>query len=179
MPRLFVAIEVPADVQARLDALEDERLKARWVPSANRHLTLKFIGQVDAEAVQDIVDKLGRVESRPVMVVLRGLHVFPSNRRPRILVAAVEPDEVLATLHRDIEQVLQEIGIPRETKSYRPHITVARLKHERPERIREFMREKSPSVVAAFVASRFRLYESMLKPTGAAYSVRSEFALTT
>lgn len=179
MPRLFVAIEVPVDVQTRLDTLEDERLKARWVPSGNRHLTLKFIGQVAPDAVEHISDALARVAAPPVTVALRGLHVFPSYRRPRILVATVEPDDVLGTLHRDVEQELQEIGIPRETKSYRPHITVARLKHERPETVREFVRDKSPSIAASFVATGFRLYESVLKPTGASYGVRSEFSLTT
>ena len=54
--RIFLAIELSAELRSRLGELQDDlrqRLRAaRWVPTANLHLTVRFVGEVTTPGAQ-------------------------------------------------------------------------------------------------------------------------------
>ena len=89
--RAFIAIELPESVKALLDQVQQElkslRLKARWVRAANIHLTLKFLGDIDAGDI----DKIGRemagtaAASAPLALKIVGIGFFPGIKRPRVV----------------------------------------------------------------------------------------------
>ena len=60
--RLFLAFEVPPRVRAavaeRLAAVRDGLPAARWVPKANLHLTLVFLGDTAREAILPLGQRL-------------------------------------------------------------------------------------------------------------------------
>ena len=177
MHRLFVAVDPPPALSVQLIALEDPDLAARWSPAGNHHLTLKFIGNVDSDKRDDVAHALAQIEGPAPRVLLNRLAVFPSWRRPSVLVLMAESDDALLALHQNVEDVLHERGIERETKPFRPHVTLARFKNASPPAVRAYVRDTALPRFAPFRATTFRLYESVTKPTGAEYTAIAEYPL--
>jgi RNA 2',3'-cyclic 3'-phosphodiesterase len=185
--RLFVALETLSAVRENLATLIDElreadapssKTKARWVRSENLHVTLKFIGHVDGGRLEAIRAALAEVRSdAPVEVRFGGLGFFPNDRRPRVFWAGVEGSPNLATLAGEIDARLSRVGIPRETRAFAPHLTLARFD---PPGISEALRAAAQKNGAREFGSvrtgEFHLFESKTRPTGAEYTHLSSFS---
>ena len=97
--RLFTAIDIPPDVKATLATLLDRLrplAKLSWTPLEKLHITTKFIGEWPdkPEPLDELKRVLASVKApAPVDIVIRGL-----GRLPRVLYAAVEPNEGLTAL---------------------------------------------------------------------------------
>src|SRR5436305_8214554 len=126
MPRLFTALEIPAQTGLSLSMLRGGLPGARWIDPENYHLTLRFIGDIDDGLARDIAGLLGRVQREPFELRLDGLSSF-GGRKPRALVAAASPATPLIDLHAEHERLLQRLGLEPEGRKYTPHVTLARL----------------------------------------------------
>jgi 2'-5' RNA ligase len=185
--RLFLALEIPSAVRENLAALINElravdasssKNKARWVRAENLHVTLKFIGHVDAGKLDAIRAALAEVRSdAPVELRFRGLGFFPNDRRPRVLWAGVEGSPNLVALAGEIDARLSKLGIPRETRDFAPPLTLARFD---PPGISEELRAAAQKNVAREFGNvrtgEFHLFESKTRPTGAEYTRLSSFS---
>jgi 2'-5' RNA ligase len=185
--RLFVALEIPSAVRENLAALMNElraadasssKNKARWVRPENLHVTLKFIGDVDAGKLDAIRASLAEVRAdRSVELRFRGLGFFPNENRPRVLWAGMEASPNLATLAADIDARLEKLGIPRETREFSPHLTLARFDPRGiSEKLRATALENATREFGAVRSSEFHLFESKTRPTGAEYTRLSSFS---
>jgi RNA 2',3'-cyclic 3'-phosphodiesterase len=185
--RLFVALEIPAAVRDNLAALINElraadasssKNKARWVRPENLHVTLKFIGNVDAGKIDPIRDALAEVCSGSAVALhFRGLGFFPNEKRPRVLWAGIEASPNLAPLAASIDARLEKSGIPRETREFSPHLTIARF--DPPgisEKLRAAAQEHAAREFGAVRTGEFHLFESKTRPTGAEYTRLSSFS---
>jgi RNA 2',3'-cyclic 3'-phosphodiesterase len=179
MVRLFVALDLPENVrQALRESIEPLKTacpKARWVRPEMMHVTLKFIGHIEAEKLDSVLAALLPVRSeQPVEMEFRGLGFFPSERRPRVVWCRVEASANLAALAADIESSLDPIGIASESREFIPHLTLARLD---PEKVPQGSVEKLVHAASELKATdfgsshdaEFYLFESILKPSGAEY----------
>jgi 2'-5' RNA ligase len=185
--RLFVAVEIPEAVRQVLRAwirpLEAAYPGARWVPVANLHVTLKFIGDAHADSLEETRAALRTVrQPQAIEIRFRGAGFFPNERRPRVLWAGVEAGPELESLARAIDSALEPTGIARETRNFRPHLTVARFPEKSDAggvgRIRGTLAAASaPDFGAARVAD-FHLYRSVLNPSGAEYTRLDSFDFT-
>jgi 2'-5' RNA ligase len=177
MPRLFIALDVPAAVRESLVVLRDDDLDgARWTKPEQLHCTLRFLGDTPEEQVPEIEAALARIDAPPSLSLeISGLTAFPSRRRPRVLVARVTPTDELMDLQRQIEAAVQELGVEPENRPFRPHVTVARLKRADAAAVHDWLR--THIVEAAFEADAFHLYASVLKPSGAVHERLASFAL--
>ncbi len=173
MPRLFVALDVPADVRDALAALRTDLDGVRWTRPAQLHLTLRFLGDTDAARIPDLEAALAEIAAPRLALRLGGLTAFLSPRRPRVLVARVAPDEALAELQRQIEEAVQALGWEPEERPFRPHVTLARLKHADPRAVRTYLGTRT--VGAAFTADAFHLWASTLRPAGALHERLASF----
>jgi 2'-5' RNA ligase len=186
--RLFVALEIPSEVRGNLAALIEElraleapnspyAKKMHWVRPENLHVTLKFIGAAPAEKLDAIRNTLSCVASPHIVEVrFRGLGTFPNEKRARVFWAGVEGTPNLATLADDVDVQLGKAGFPRESRSYSPHLTLARL--EPPSVAREFQAALQKNAAREFGVLRtaeFHLIESKLKSTGAEYTTLQSF----
>jgi 2'-5' RNA ligase len=185
--RLFVALEIPPGVRDNLAALIEElraagastsKHRARWVPAENLHVTLKFIGNVDAGRVDAIRAALGEVRSgNAVELSFRGLGFFANEKRPRVLWAGIAASPNLAPLAGEIDARLAKLGIPGETREFAPHLTLARFD---PPGISEGLRAATQkNATREFGVARtgeFHLFESKTRPTGAEYTGLSSFS---
>ena len=185
--RLFVALEIPTAVRGNLASLiEDLRAadaaaaknKARWVRPENLHVTLKFIGNVDAGKLEAIRGSLSGVSTGgDVELRFRGVGFFPSEKRPRVLWAGIGASPNLAPLAAGIDVRLEKLGIARETRGYAPHLTLARF--DPPgisEKLRAAALENAAREFGTVHAHEFHLFESKTRPTGAEYTRLSSFS---
>ena len=126
MPRLFTGLEIPAEIGQTLSNLRGGLPGARWIDPENYHVTLRFIGDIDGMSANEIASMLFRVNRKPFEVKLQGLQSF-GGRKPRAVVAAVEPSRPLIELQAELERMMQRIGLDPEGRKFTPHVTLARL----------------------------------------------------
>ncbi|HEX9955201.1 MAG TPA: RNA 2',3'-cyclic phosphodiesterase [Allosphingosinicella sp.] len=174
MHRLFVAIRPPEPVRAQLLDLMEGMAEARWQDEEQLHLTLRFIGEVDARTAEDIDTALGAVRHPPFDLALAGLGAFERRGQPTALWAGVAPHEPLKALHKKVDHALQQAGLAPERRAYLPHITLARFG-----RGAGSLQPLLVRTVASppFPVTEFRLYESRLTPTGAIYTPVAHYSL--
>jgi 2'-5' RNA ligase len=187
--RLFVALEIPVAVRDNLAAqikelrdlpapLADKRL--RWVRPENLHVTLKFIGEVEAAKLDGIRSALTAIGvGAPVGLDFRGLGFFPAEEYPRVLWAGLKAWGNLPVLARDIDRALEGQGIARDERAFTPHLTLARFESRGfDEKLRAAIQKNSEREFGAFEAREFHLIQSRLKPSGAEYTSLAAFPLT-
>jgi RNA 2',3'-cyclic 3'-phosphodiesterase len=139
--RLFVAISLGETIERRareaMERLKGLAPRARWVPPANLHLTLSFLGEVGAERVPALSDALMRVAERhaPLTLAIRGGGGFGAPSHPRVLWADVGGDtEALKELQADVARAMKEMGFELEERAYTAHLTLARARAPRGDR---------------------------------------------
>lgn len=186
--RAFIAVELPDAVRAALSASQG-RLGAKqhpyvkWVDPGGIHLTLKFLGNIDADKVSPITEAIAGAAQgvSPFRLQLGGLGAFPNPRRPNVIWVAVTGDvERLASLQRGIDRFLVPLGFSPESRLFTPHLTLGRLRErasasER-ESIGESLTTAKPDEVP-FQAGEVSLMRSTLTPSGAIYSRLSSVLL--
>ncbi len=125
--RCFIALKPDAPTTQRL--LQVPRVgRSRPVAHDDVHLTLAFVGDMSAEAVAAVGERLAGLRPAALGALApQGLALWPTPQRARVVVAVYEIDEVLAELHARVLSVLEALGLSVEMRRYRPHITVARL----------------------------------------------------
>jgi 2'-5' RNA ligase len=177
--RLFVALDLPQavrqDFRELIARLKKDCPGARWVRPEGIHVTLKFIGNTDEKNFNSICAALAPIRSeQSVEMEFRGLGFFPNERRPRVLWCGVEASASLASLAADIGRALEPLGMPRESREFVPHLTLARLQpgKDSPKDVQNLVRAAHEVEKRSFGSARameFYLFESILKPTGAEY----------
>jgi len=176
MPRLFTALEIPAEIGQSLAMLRGGLPGARWVEPENYHLTLRFIGDVDGAVARDIASLLGSVTRRQFNLRLGGLSSF-WGRKPRAVVAAVEPSPPLLELQSEHERLLQRIGLEPEGRKYTPHVTLARLRETSSRQVADYLAVRQPYRSNPFRAPRFVLFSSRASVGGGPYVVEAAYPL--
>jgi 2'-5' RNA ligase len=184
---LFVALEIPQTVREQLSAIRGKFRKPnsqmRWVRPEHFHVTLKFIGEVAAENVQEITAALQAVHrDAPVQLCFRGLGWYWNAKGFGMLFGKIECGDALAALAAQVDQSLQPLGIAPEEGAYLPHLTLARCKslqhHLRstiPADLLAVTKEVEGFEFGTLLAHEFRLMESKLGPGGSKYSTVATF----
>lgn len=181
--RLFACLPFPAHVQgqiadyARSLVPAFDRAHPVWVPQENLHLTLHFFGEVGAQTAARLQALLDEAAGFcPALQLATGkLSVLPSLRAPRVLYIAtdIQPAEALAKLVGRMRAIAAQIGAETETRPWKAHLTLARLKMP-------LMPELSSLPAPpgfTFSIDSFELMQSRLKPSGAVYSPMKRYLL--
>ena len=177
MIRLFVAIELPDAVRARLARMCAGVPGARWAAPENMHLTLRFIGEVEEPLVEELVDSLAHVRAPVFELFVETLGAFDAGGPPHTLWAGVRPDERLHRLQAKIERATVGCGLKPEGRRYTPHVTLARLKGTTTEAVVQFLAANQPLREGPFPISEFAMFSSFLGRSGAIHQVEAVFAL--
>ena len=178
MPRLFVAIDFPEEIRQRLSILCCGLPGARWTDPEHLHLTLRFIGDVDAQAFRDIREILVSVRSPSFALHLQGVGFFPPRGNPRVLWAGINPCEPLIRLRNRIESLLVGSGLEPEGRKFSPHVTLARLKNTPGTRIGAFLAHNGLFMTEEFQINNFFLYSSILNSKGAKHFIEQDYPLS-
>jgi 2'-5' RNA ligase len=178
--RLFIGVELDDRVRAAAAATAGalarqlgSRVDARWIPGANLHITLVFIGEVEEARGAEILKALDRPFVTPGFDLhLARIGAFPPSGPPRVLWMGVGAGtESLIDLYGELAERLAALGIPRERRRYSPHLTIARVKTVRG---RDYAGLRTMLGRAAAEAGRCRVqhvtvFRSRLSPKGAAH----------
>ena len=174
--RVFIGVELDEQVQVRaaeipaaLRSREGHGLDARWIPAADLHITLWFLGEIAEASLPD----LGKpVRTQTFDLAVAGLGAFPGSGVPRAIWLGVQAGwKQLVELHADLAPRVQSLGIEPERRAYAPHLTIARVKAARREdlsRIRDALRE-TPADAGMCRVSAVTVFRSRLSPKGPSY----------
>ena len=179
--RLFVAIEIPADIRERIadyvSPVRPRLANTRWVPPEGSHITLKFLGNIADERRHAIEGALQKVHASRFRLSLQDVGMFPNARSPRVLWVGIDSGPELAALAQEVDAALARLGFERENRPFTPHVTLARFKEGgKKQNVASALPESQPSF-GTMTAPEFHLYESKLSPQGARYSKLASFAL--
>lgn len=189
--RLFVALDLPEDVRAGLEAwqareLTDEAI--RPVAPQALHVTLCFLSYHPEKKIEEIAGIVTGVEPRPVELRLEPEPVPLPKGRPRLF-AVDAPSEAAIALQQELSDTLEAKRFYKpEKRPFWPHVTVARVRSERgsrakgrkrgkPMQVADFPGRLPEELLGSFAAPRLALYRSHLRPTGAEYVRLAELNL--
>jgi len=176
--RLFTALDLPDALRTDLAALRaPDALDARWTAPEQYHVTLRFIGDASPERADRLAARLARVQAPVAEGVPYGLDVLPSRQRPSVLVVGLERTESLLAVYDAVSEALESEGLDPEPRSYRPHVTLARVRDCSAETVHRFLDQHGADALPRFRAEAFHLYESTLTPDGALHDRRAAFSL--
>jgi len=184
--RAFVAVKISEDVRNALwgiiGELQGSRVDVRWVRSANLHITLKFLGNVETARIPAVEEALrkGGAGLAPFSLPVRGIDALPNPKYPRIVYADLADERgSLKKLAESVCAELEPLGFEPEKRDFLPHLTLGRVKSFRGKtmlmmKIREYHNRE----IGSILVKDFLLMKSELKPGGAIYSDIARIPLT-
>jgi 2'-5' RNA ligase len=177
MPRLFAGLEVPEEIAETLAMLRGGLPGARWIEPEDYHVTLRFIGDIDRTSAEEIASMLVRINRKPFEVTVQGLASF-GGKKPRAVVASVQPTRPLLELQGELERLMQRLGLGPDARKFTPHITLARLRDVSAQDVADYLSLRGYYPTKVFTASRFVLFSSRASTGGGPYVVEDSYALT-
>lgn len=150
MARIFLALTLEKDLNDQIIELKKE-LKSgllkdsniSWQRNDQHHLTIYFIGEIEPEQLAEMSEALSdmNLKSFSGLVDITGISFFP-NEDSQVLAALVKASPQLNSLHKEVENIVINIGLGTDLKAYKPHITLGRFKEiKRPQYEFEIFKE--------------------------------------
>ncbi len=193
--RLFIALDITDDIRTRItrfmEGVAGFATDARWAKPESMHVTLKFIGEEPDAAVENIKQALSSIDAATSEIKFRGYGFFPTPKSARVFWVGMECGPQVAALAAAIDDKLSALGIPKETRAFSPHLTLARSaagsgsprrsKSDRPNRVFQHLQEKLSALptpeFGTMIPRQFFLYQSQLSPKGSKYTKLAKFDL--
>jgi 2'-5' RNA ligase len=178
LKRLFVGLELPDSCRETLTLINPGLKGVRWIPAEQMHLTMSFLGDVEAEAEARLHEALSEVHVPPFFLPIRGVGTF-GGQRPTVLWAGVGKGHPhLFALHKHVQDAVFRAGLEPDLRSFHPHITLARLHGVSASALRPFLRANEDAEFGLFEVKDFVLFSSVLAPGGSIYTpeLRRELA---
>ena len=183
--RTFLALPLSEQVVGRLadaqQSLSAAGAQVRWVARENLHLTLKFLGNVEEADTAEVCRLAGEVAAavEPFDFAVTALEAVPPRGALRMIWAGVvEPTGALARLQRSAEDAYEQMGFEKETRPYRPHLTLGRVKSGRNvAELRAAAERFAETDFGTTPAGEVIVFESRLTPTGPIYSPLTRAAI--
>lgn len=182
--RVFIGIKFDestrADIEKFLKPFKKIGTPIKWVKPENVHLTLKFIGEVSPEKFAQIEDAITSSDFAVGAFDLKivGCGKFGRGSELNIFWIGIDKNEKIENLYQKIEDALQKVGISREEREFKPHLTVGRNKKRfnfKP--LFQMIGEKADLPLSQFQVKAFQIFKSELFPTGPVYTVLKEISL--
>ena len=198
--RLFVAFALPSDVARRLRRIIAElrphsqlgggRNSVKWVDADKIHLTIKFLGATPPEKIDSIVSAVGgaidsainqalqndETKDKPMIYSIESVGAFPNVKRPRVLWVNLDGDsQRLRNFVSNIEEALERIGFPKEKHSFKPHLTLGRVREREDVSALAKILESYKFETIPVTLDRVVLFKSDLRPTGPIYTPLNEW----
>ena len=193
--RLFVALDIDESIREGIARFAEGVSRfapdARWVKPESLHVTLKFVGEQPDSALAAIKQALAAINGTAIEIHFHGYGFFPTAKAARVFWIGMQAGPQPAALAAAVDQATATLGVPKEDRAYRPHLTLARgsggsgsprqLKGDGPNRAFQHLQERLSAMPApafgTLTAHEFFLYQSQLSPKGSKYTKLERFAL--
>ena len=177
--RVFLALDLDQPIKSQLLRLQNRLDKigadVRWVNSEHLHLTMKFLGEITDQMAADVCRLCQNVsaEFEPFEFDVRAAGCFANHGRPRVIWVGVEdPSGSVRRLHERIEKTLGPLGLRRERRAFKPHITLGRVRSaQNAIELRAEVVKNSNFQAGIAQASEITIYSSELTPQGPLHTV--------
>ena len=178
--RLFISLNLPVDIIEQIILIRDEiwgDKNLKWEPKEKLHLTIKFIGDVSSQIIDDISNELAFIENySSIKCEIKNFGFFYRDNKPKILWVGLETDVFLKRLIKELNDRLNKFSIPIEKRKFNPHITLLRIKNDPGNNfVNNFKNFTFKPIL--FKANSISLYKSILHPEGSIYSEIKNYKL--
>lgn len=188
--RTFIAIELPNEIKEFLsktqEQLKSSEADVKWVAPQNIHLTLKFLGEVDDNKLDEVKQVMDNAACACASFQGRisAIGAFPKIDFPRVIWLGIDPgDSETKEIAKTLEDALEKAGIPKEDRPFSSHITLGRVRsnmnRERLVRSLKDSQERMGEKKLEFTVTKITLFKSTLTPKGPVYEALKESALKT
>ncbi len=173
--RVFIAVDLTEQLKDPIIKMQRDFMGAgvdmKPVEPENLHITLRFIGEITKDLVEEVKKRLSNVRYSQFTIRIRGVGAFPSIDRPRVIWVGIEEGaRDLMNLHELIMKLTGDIG-ERDERGFVPHLTIARVKYVRNrERYMEVVKRYEGMDFGTQVVDSIKLKRSVLTPRGPIYS---------
>lgn len=175
--RAFVAVEISSEAKNEIERiikyLKTSKIEAKWVDPAVMHGTLKFLGSVEIENIYNIAFRMRDILSKmdPFKISLSAIGTFPENKHPRAVWVGIDDKKrVMEKLHIEINKLIKEEGIISENRTFKPHITLCRIKSPKnTPRLSGLIKAVKILPIVSFI-SEIVIFRSDLSPEGAVHT---------
>ena len=179
---MFIAIPIPEPVRDEIIRVQRDlqllapRGAVRWTRPDQFHLTLRFLGDVPADGVEDLKKSVGAVcrNARPLSLRAEGVGFFPNPRSPRVIWVGIDDREGrLGDLQKQIETVAGQFSSEPGEKNFTGHVTLGRLKNPRPADTRDLAtraQSLEKRLFGEWPAHEIEIIRSELSPAGARHT---------
>ncbi len=173
MQRLFIAVEIPKKVQQEVARIQQLLRKANlfdanYTDPDTIHITLKFLGDVQHDAITTIHQCLQNITVRSMQAQLDYVDFFASGTHIKIIYLNILCAE-LSLLAQEIDNVLQDMFVIEE-RDFVSHVTLARVKNVYDQEACIQMLKDIQVEPITFSIDSFILKKSELTPEGPIYS---------
>ena len=175
--RLFVALDLPWEVKEELGDLSCSLAGARWVPTDNFHLTLRFIGEASRLQAEEIDYALAALRGRSFSFALSGLGWFEKNGRVNTVYVGLERNADLARLQTKVETALLRVGLQPDRRRFTPHVALARMEQPVTPELARFVQANNLYRSVPIRADNVTLFSSFLGKDSPTYTPEAEYAL--
>jgi len=158
-----------------MEALADERIS--WVNPKNYHVTLRFLGDTDVTAIQQIKEALQSEVKLPLesSLQLKGPGSFGPRKKPRVIWLGFEQDEPFLSLRAGADRALEKCGWPLSDQPFRAHLTLGRVRSLKdPDRYYEINEQIKETFTGRAEVDRMVFYRSELGESGPTYTALKE-----
>jgi 2'-5' RNA ligase len=177
MIRLFAAIAIPAEIGEGLVRRQSGLPAARWRPTEAFHITLRFAGEIDEAVADDLDAALSVVGGEALTLSLEGVGAFQDGADVHAVWAGVAENPALRQLAARCERAARRAGLAPDKRVWRPHVTLAYLRHAEPARVAAWIQGHNLLKSPPFRVTSFGLYSSHLGADGARYQLEREYPL--
>ena len=180
--RVFIAVELPAELKKELSEVEGQIKKnsppvVKWVDPNNIHITLKFLGEISEDSIEELMPAIEEAAQgiQPFKLEVREVGAFPNLERVQVLWVGVKGElEKITQLQKNIELTTEQLGFPRESRAFSPHLTLGRVCDEaRPnerQRLCKLLADTTFAALHNVNVAAVNLMKSQLTPTGPIYT---------
>jgi 2'-5' RNA ligase len=175
--RLFIALELPESCRQRLVEIGTPLCGVRWLAAEQLHLTLAFLGAVEAGAEELLCKKLAEVRVPPFLLPIRGIGTFGGSRPSVIWAGTGSGHPHLFALHKRVHDALFAAHFDPELRSFHPHVTLARLREVSLQTLRPFLKQHESDEFCLVEITTFALISSRPGPEGSSYTVETRYDL--
>jgi len=177
MIRLFAALALPEEIGLALARRQTGVEGARWRPLGALHVTLRFFGDIREDLARDLDAELMGVRGEAFDLQLSGVGAFGEGPDLHVLWAGVADSEPLRRLAKACESAARRAGLKAETRHYRPHLTLAYLRHPDPAEVAAWIQANNLLKSPPIRIERFGLYSSFLGSEQAYYRLEADYPL--
>jgi 2'-5' RNA ligase len=180
--RTFIAVDIGSldDLINFEEELQDSGAELKLVEPDNIHITLKFLGDTREELVPKINEIISDASENvePFRLQFKGAGAFPNLNYMKVLWVGIIDPGPLPTIAKELDLNLHKLGFKSESRQFRPHITMGRVKSKRnKDALKKVIMNSKNREFGEININSIRLKKSVLDSKGPTYYTLGEIIL--